>query len=341
MTAVENEVEPSVAASESTTEMAGVRLVFQRFRQASLLLNECEVVTVGDSVASTEEALLMGSSSSSSSSSTEASSSPPPSTGMLVYVSFSQTATQTKVQQAAKTVLNLPIATLGSWGDGSGTCSLLKMAQQQQQQVQTQQQSKLSLLIVPQANLISKVKNSGKSIQYHQQCDKAVGEAWYRLFVDYITELLIDHQQVCRGLVSHNSNNKQKPKLTTPDPSIPPDQLFRDETSTLLYATWDDETGFPLTLAGGSGEEPLTKSAIKKLQKILASHSKRHVKYLEHPPAAPSQSPPSAPKQQEQQLTTVPSLDPTFFHLVAGTFGKRQGLQLVSDMGPFCHVVEL
>jgi hypothetical protein len=27
--------------------------------------------------------------------------------------------------------------------------------------------------------------------------------------------------------------------------------------------------------------------------------------------------------------------------LIKGTFGKRQGLEIFSDMGPFCHVIEL
>jgi hypothetical protein len=333
MTALDNEIK-----SESITlnEMPGVRLVFQRFRQASLLINEEQVVTVGDSVGvSTEETLLLGS----ASSLTE--SSPPSSTGILVYVSFSQTATPTKVQQAAKTVLNLPIATLGSWGDGAGTSSLMKLAATAaaaaQQKEETQPHSTISLLIVPQANLICKIKSAGKSIQYHEQCDKTMGQDLYRQFVDCITELLVEHQQVCRGLAS---SLKPRPKSTTPDPSIPPNQLFRDET---VYATWDEETGFPLTtvvLGGGdNGEEPalLTKSAVKKLKKILESHTKRHIKYLEKPP--PPAPPPTTPKQQEEPSTI--SLDPTFLHLVAGTFGKRQGLQLVSDMGPFCHVVEI
>ena len=312
--ALSSRIDPShqLKMIAATTEMAGVRLVFQRFRQASLLINEDQVVTVGDSAGSTEDSLLGSSASLKESSS---------STGMLVYVSFSQTATQTKVQQAAKTVLNLPIATMGSWGDGSGTSSLMKLAAQQQKEETQQQHSTVSLLIVPQANLISKVKSAGKSIQYHEQCEKAAGQDFYRQFVDHVTELLVEHQQVCRGLAL-----KQKPKLTTPDPSVLPDQLFRDET---LYATWDEETGFPLTVLGG---EPLTKSAVKKLKKILESHTKRHLKYLDNPA-------PPTPKQEEGEPTI--SLDPTFLHLVAGTFGKRQGLQLVSDMGPFCHVVEI
>jgi hypothetical protein len=35
------------------------------------------------------------------------------------------------------------------------------------------------------------------------------------------------------------------------------------------------------------------------------------------------------------------ALDPAFLHVVAGSFGKRQGLEMKSDMGPFCHVLQL
>jgi hypothetical protein len=34
-------------------------------------------------------------------------------------------------------------------------------------------------------------------------------------------------------------------------------------------------------------------------------------------------------------------LDDSFIQVVSGSFGKRQGLELLSDMGPFCHVVNL
>lgn len=34
-------------------------------------------------------------------------------------------------------------------------------------------------------------------------------------------------------------------------------------------------------------------------------------------------------------------IDPSFCRVVSGTFGKRQGLEFHSDMGPFCHFVRL
>ena len=97
-----------------------IRLVVQRFRKASLLIDESETVTVG----------------------TDGSFS-----GILVYTSFAKSATKQKVLQAAKTIMNLPILTRGLWGDGSEPVSVLDMASA----------GGAGVMLVPQANLISKV----------------------------------------------------------------------------------------------------------------------------------------------------------------------------------------
>lgn len=55
---------------------------------------------------------------------------------------------------------------------------------------------------------------------------------------------------------------------------IEPTQWFRLQTD--KYAAWDD-TGMPTTLTTG---EPVTKSALKKLQKELQAQQKRHERYL-------------------------------------------------------------
>lgn len=154
-------------SSSASAPPAAVELVFQRFRQARLLLEEEQrVVTVGEW---NDDAMLAPSTSHEPSQSAT--------TGVLVYVSFSKSATKEKVEQAAKTVLNLPIATIGAWGDTySTTASLLKLAVEMDAASAESKKPRLFLMIVPQANLISKVKNSGKSIQYHNQCAKNLGE---------------------------------------------------------------------------------------------------------------------------------------------------------------------
>jgi len=119
-----------------------VSIVVQRFRQCKLLLNEEQWVTVGEEDNSSS------------------------SCGLLAYISFGSSTSQSQVEAAAQTLLNLPVLTTGLWGDSSSTQSILSLA--------TASTSSCSLVIVPQANLISKVK--GKTIQYHGQIDKDSGE---------------------------------------------------------------------------------------------------------------------------------------------------------------------
>ncbi len=73
-----------------------VSIVVQRFRKCRLLIDELKYVTVGGG----------GDDSG---------------CGLLAYVSFASTATPSHVEQAARTLLNLPILTTGLWGD-DGSC---------------------------------------------------------------------------------------------------------------------------------------------------------------------------------------------------------------------------
>jgi hypothetical protein len=394
----------SSVSNETNTK--SVHLVFQRFRKCCLLLNEDTVVHVGGEGGvgvdgefdhDEEDSLLLNPLLSSSSVSTTT-------VGLLVYVSFAATANEKKVLQAATTVLNLPIVTLGSWGDGSSTKSLLQWAalmdapqQQQQQDIKTADtngmaeeepavkntMSPISLVLVPQANLISKVKSNGKSIQYHGQIAKARGEALYDYFCTSILDLALAHQLQCRSscnrhpgeegettTTSKKTTNDNQPKKSGSeegiDPSIAPHQMFRQEPACFKYSSWDDDgTGLPLTDAQGM---PLTKSATKRIQKLYQAQVKRHDKYLLQqkqreqtnqeeglpPPATtilttPSSLVPAPPRhsvsvQGEDTNKTTQStttLDSNFLNVVCGTFGKRQGLSIMSDMGPFCHIVQI
>ena len=108
-----------------------IRLVVQRFRKASLLIEESRTVTVGDDAAEGYS-------------------------GILVYASFAKSATEESVIQAAKTIMNLPLLTRGVWGDGSDPVSVLDMA--------TQGSAGVAVMLVPQANLISKVSDSNDTL---------------------------------------------------------------------------------------------------------------------------------------------------------------------------------
>jgi len=285
-------------------------------------------------------------------------------------------------------------------------------------------------MLVPQANLIAKVKKNGKSVQYRDQIDKIRGEQLYNMFVKSVEGLLIEHQQKTKTTTNNtttknksNRNNtktdasknnstsyKENATTTTVDPSIPPKELFRyrqkqqqQQQEALLYGSFDDSTGFPLTTADDG--QPLTKSATKRTRKLYDAHAKRHEKYLlkqqqeqrqqnvisNHPDENHSATPtatftaativadPAGDRKStdnngnngnsssdndvnenktkkfientntnDRTSTTTTTtadaalkLDRSFVQLIAGSFGKRQGLEFVSDMGPFCHVIEL
>jgi hypothetical protein len=108
--------------------------------------------------------------------------------------------------------------------------------------------------------------------------------------------------------------------------SLPPDQFFRDASQ---YSSWDP-LGIPQCDQNG---EPVTKSALKKLRKQYDIQKKRHEKYLKTASSGDTNATVSD--------ISWSALDPSFIHVVSGSFGMRQGLEMSSDMGPFCHVLEL
>lgn len=400
-----------------------IRLVVQRYRKASLLIDEKEVVTVGGcpTVTASLHPLLGGANKNRENKGQNENGGANTNNdcdhiGMLVYVSFSKRARPQDVQKAARTILNLPIQTEGAWGDGSTTKSIVQSAVEaetkklsvgkddKEKQSNSNSNSdpspaaRVSILLVPQANLIAKVKKNGKSVQYRDQIDKKNGEALYNMFVESIESMLVEEQQqiirrrtitnqpgggpITNGSgnpTSAESNNKCKASSPFVNPSVPPEKFFEclmAQQEEPMYGSLDSSTGLPLTASDGG---PLTKSASKRIKKLYDVHAKKHEKYKskrkkeqeekqqqqqQDSPAEgsstftdpiesgkstnkrPENTTPSgdAPKDTDdvaaadQQRTR---LDPSFVKLVAGSFGKRQGLELISDMGPFCHVIDL
>ena len=333
-----------------------IRMVVQRYRKANVLIDESKVMTVGGNG---------GNSTNDTESPSSSLLEPPPSStsssvGLLAYLSFAKTATPKHVEQAAMTLLNLPVLTLGGWGDGSTPQSMLQLltttieAKRDDDDEKTKENN-LSVAIIPQANLVSKVKKQGKSIQYHGQISKDKGEELYNLFVDTVHKLLNEHEQSGRN-INNNTNNKDtatnKPSASsTIDPSIPPSEIFKVQSD--LYSTFDEQ-GFPLTTKDGDNYgNPITKSARKKLQKIYNGHVKRHEKFLKEGGSSTSSVDGASISPKEPETTTVvvekeeakkqPENSSTgnIVKVVAGSFGKRQGIEIFSDMGIFCHVVEL
>ncbi len=291
-----------------------VSIVVQRFRQCKLLINEEQWVTVGGAVENCN------------------------SCGLLAYISFASSTTLSQVETAAQTLLNLPVLTTGLWGDESCTQSILGLA--------AAASSSCSLVSVPQANLISKVKQQGKSIQYHGQIDKERGEELYDYFCSCIQGILLETQCETRSedlpewyikrkaFLEQQSNGSQKKSHS---PATPPEEIFRDD---LKYSEWD-EKGIPTKDSEGNA---LTKSGIKKLNKLYEAHVKKHMKWKEeeeqkcHNDCATEQSCSSRVTTEAPPVEQWDEcLDETFCHFVKGSFGKRQGLEFCSDMGPFVH----
>ena len=286
-----------------------VSIVVQRFRQCKLLLNEEQWVTIGD-----------GNDSSSC--------------GLLAYISFGSSTTRTQVDTAAQTLLNLPVLTTGLWGDSSSTQSILSLA--------TAPASSCSLVIVPQANLISKVK--GKSIQYHGQIDRSSGEQFYNYFCSCIQGILLEAQCEARSeelpewyIKRKKFLEQQQSSKKSHSPSTPPEDMFRDD---LKYSEFN-EIGIPTKDSEGNA---LTKSAIKKLNKMYESHKKKYNKWKEEEQQRCDNGTASEQNSSSSMASDAPPveqwdgcLDEAFCHFVKGSFGKRQGLEFSSDMGPFVH----
>ena len=290
-----------------------VSIVVQRFRQCKLLIDEESYVTI-DGGEDTN------------------------SCGILAYVSFASSTTHSQVKNAAETLLNLPVLTTGLWGDGnSSTRSILQLS--------AEKESSSSLVIVPQANLTSKVKQQGKSIQYHGQINKEEGQILYNHFCDCLKGRLLEEQclssskdlpswyQKRKALLNQqheNDNNKQ----TAYSPSTPPNELFRDSSK---YSEWNEHNGFPLKDVEGNA---ISKSQSKKLKKQYDAHCKRYDKFMKNGNGEANEA--VAEMYPTSNNDEVPkfddnALDPSFCQFLAGSFGKRQGLEFSSDMGPFVH----
>ncbi|KAL7461206.1 hypothetical protein ACHAXS_001627 [Conticribra weissflogii] len=335
-----------------------VFIVVQRFRQCELLLEETDWVTVGSTSSPTTGN----------------------SCGLLAYISFSSSATRPEVEQAAATLLNLPILTNGLWGDGesctaslSSTLMAKKNGRTDTNREAQSESLKCSIVVVPQANLISKVKQQGKSIQYHGQIGKEMGKDLYEYFCECIRSKLLEMQCETRSeelpewytrrrdyfsklelqQQQQQKHAKNNIKQACPNPDIPPQDIFRDGSK---YNSWDDN-GFPLKDADG---KELSKAATKKLKKIYDAHCKRHDRWKEQTKNDDKDSKPTIGEQNKgetinemgensavQPLPPPPpmnwdeTLDPEFCHVVVGSFGKRQGLEFLSDMGPFVHSFQI
>ena len=231
-----------------------VHLILQRYRTCKILLDESEWRTVGYGGGGGETNP----------------DSPRPHCGWLVYTSFANGATLESVQKAVLTLFQMPFGTWGQWEEKGGRPQSLASLMQQAYNENKEDggngntaasPSRLSVVLCPQANLVSQVKRNGKSVQYHGQCEKTQSEQFFNYFGLYLQASLVEHQ--CQ---------------------------LREEVVPESLTNWKD---------------------IANLEQALEADTKSWLEML--------------------KLVTV----------VSGSFGKRQGLEFFSDMGPFCHTVRV
>jgi hypothetical protein len=159
-----NALKQNPSSDESSNQ--SVHLVVQRYRSCRVLVDETSWVSLGST----------SSTGISNSNDDVGDSALPSHCGMLVYVSFSNTADSATIRQTAQNVLNLPVLTTGQWGDGvSTTCNLLQLA--------VQASGQASLVIVPQANLICKVRT--------RECKILLERVRWCVFMGVLTNRLV------------------------------------------------------------------------------------------------------------------------------------------------------
>lgn len=160
-----------------------VSLVIQRYRSCRLMRNEVEWVHQG-------QPLLAPTGSSDRGVSLEigldSSLSPPSSSsssthcGLLIYISFATGANRSHAALAAETVWNLPVLTTGLWGDGVSEQHSLRALLLQGTKANPEFHYQTSITIVPQANLICKVRQtSGKMFVQRSRCHRRMFAAFH------------------------------------------------------------------------------------------------------------------------------------------------------------------
>lgn len=231
--------------------------------------------------------------------------------GLVVYLSMNTNATDETMDRAAKAIVSLPLVTLGEWGDGTKPLSIVDSVLQSI--TENDETKRVSVMVVPQASLTAKFR--GKSIKYHEQLAKEEGRIKYLRFMVALERAVLD------GVLQ---------------------QMFK------LHIN------LPLAI-GMTDEDRQDEWAVQAIEKEYTAFDKRGV------PTAPF-----ATKLEKKQVDRIYKAIQTFrqdkllpaqiefwqqdvvnenkscphYHpiiIVAGTFGNRQGLRLVSECGPSTH----
>lgn len=97
--------------------------------------------------------------------------------GMILFVSFTQEARESRIVPAVETLFSLPIVSLGAWGDGTKPQSFSKLLKAEEN---------VQIMIVPQAGLTCKYKRN--SLQYTNQLSKLKAAKLFYQFANAVNE---------------------------------------------------------------------------------------------------------------------------------------------------------
>eukprot|EP00927_Polykrikos_kofoidii_P016755 TRINITY_DN17594_c0_g1_i1.p1 TRINITY_DN17594_c0_g1~~TRINITY_DN17594_c0_g1_i1.p1 ORF type:complete len:357 (-),score=73.05 TRINITY_DN17594_c0_g1_i1:139-1167(-) len=275
--------------------------------------------------------------------------------GLVLFVSFSRGEISDRaVEQVAKSVLTAPLSSSDKWqADHSDAESVIALCRQGESQ---------SLLVVPQASLVSKLEPGGKNLKYHSQSQKDDARRLYERFVAALASTA--RELICgRPPVNTAAATQAWAQKRAQTANVAPNEYFKVGDFQGKYSRFDDR-GVPTHDESG---DPLAKSAVKKLEKLFAAHSKKYEKAAaaaatsadggdavagpiqETTEEAEAMVAPAvtSPAAEELGATTKPANEeplvqnpvpegsclPEIRH---GTFGGRQGFEMRSA-GPFTH----
>ena len=222
----------------------------------------------------------------------------------------------------------------------------------------------ISIVVIPQAGLTSKIAPTGRELKYHAQADKALSEALYGEFVSLLR--LQTRAAVGRGVppprtgAALGAEFERRRADREATACIDPAKMFQPTVAAGgapafagKFGAWDSTTGLPTHDAQG---EPLAKSQLKKLAKVQKVQASKFARAA----AARAQgsigdggggsAAVAAPPLAQQATVEVPveavlpppaaladAEEDDVVRVIAGTFGNRQGFKMTAECGPFVH----
>eukprot|EP00039_Didymoeca_costata_P012170 m.174277 g.174277 ORF g.174277 m.174277 type:complete len:343 (+) comp15405_c0_seq4:12-1040(+) len=262
--------------------------------------------------------------------------------GLILHVSFAKGCDSSCLPKVVRTLLRIPLLTEGVWGDGNAPMSVVDMCQKIRNDAKEGEKApsegkgkQPSVMIIPQASLISTAK--GKGLTYFNQCDKEVGRGLYKEFVQLMQN--IAHENITGVPIKQPKKKKEAVVLCSPE------ELYKTGEYKDRFSTFD-ENFIPVTDANG---EAVTKSMKKRLQKQMAVHTRKWEKQATRVVDGTNTVASEAKIQDEATKEAEPAKEDDMasespedcaLHVVWGTFGNRQGLKIEAEMGPFTHVFE-